>query len=76
MTVEIAELKKSHEEFVGTHQTEDQDLEKNYKNEIENLKKEYEAKIEEMDQKLSQKQEECKEETIITETKLLKASKE
>ena len=55
MTVEITELKKSHEAFLSTHQTEDQDLEKNYKNEIENLKKEYEAKIEEMAQKLSQK---------------------
>ena len=41
MTVEIAELKKSHEAFLSSHKTEDQDLEKNYKIEIENLKKEY-----------------------------------
>jgi hypothetical protein len=53
MTADIAELKKSHEGFVRTHQTLDQDLEKNYKIEIENLKKDYDAKIEEMDSKLN-----------------------
>ena len=55
MTAELAELKKAHEAFVSTHQTEDKNLEKNYEIEIENLKKEYAAKIEELYTKLSQK---------------------